>query len=322
VRLVFLDAATVDLGDVDISPLRRLGDYRSFDDTRPSQIVRHAAGADVVITNKCVLGEKILKALPCLKLICVAATGVNNVDLGAARRLGIAVTNVAGYSTDSVAEHTLSFILGLSHRLLDHQEAAAGGAWARSPHFAWFGRPYRELKGKTLGLIGYGRIGRRVARLARAFGMRIRIAKIPGRRYGRSRGAPGRFPLRDLLRGSDFVSLHCPLTEVTRHLMNARSLGWMRRGAFLLNLARGPIVEEGAVARALRRGRLGGYAADVLAEEPPRAGSPLLSRRLKGRVLLTPHVAWASREARQRLVKEMFENVRSFQNGRRRNRVV
>ncbi|HEX5036276.1 MAG TPA: D-2-hydroxyacid dehydrogenase [bacterium] len=319
-RIVFLDAATVDLGDVDMSALRRVGAYHAFRDTRPSQIVSRARNADVIVTNKCVLGETELSRLPRLRLICVAATGVNNVDLISARRRGVAVANVAGYSTATVAEHALMFLLALSHRLPTHHEAAVSGAWSRSPHFAWLGRPFCDLEGKTLGIVGFGSIGRRVARLAASFGMKIALARIPGRSY--RKGDARRLSLRSVMKRSDFLSLHCPLTKTTRHLINRRSLAWMKPTAFLLNLARGPVVEETAVARALEKGRLAGYAADVLSEEPPPRAHPLLARRLTGKVLLTPHIAWASRESRQRLVREMAQNIRAFKNGRRRNRVV
>jgi glycerate dehydrogenase len=318
VRIVFLDAGTVDLGDVDVSPLKSLGSYRAFTDTKPSQIVARARVADVVVTNKCVLGRREIEALPDLRLIAVAATGVNNVDLVAARRRGVAVANVAGYSTATVAEHAVLFLLACSHRLREHHEAAAT-RWAGSGRFALLDHPYGDLRGKTLGVVGYGAIGREVARLARAFGMKVKIGKIPGRSYP---AAPRRFALRDLLRGSDFVSLHCPLTDATRHLINKATLRRMRPGASLLNLSRGAVVSEKDVARALLKGRLAGYATDVLSEEPPPRAHPLLDRRLRGKVLLTPHVAWASRESRQRLIDEIARNVRAFQNGRRRNRIL
>ena len=293
-KIVFLDAATVDLGDMDVSPLRRLGTYRAYDDTSPSQIVSRAREAEVIVANKCVLAGKDLARLPHLKLVCVAATGVNNVDLTAARGRGIAVTNVAGYSTATVAEHALLFLLAFSHRLLEHRDAALNGAWTRSGGFAFLGHPFSDLRGKTLGIVGYGTIGREVARLARAFGMKVLVAKIPkihGRVYPKS---PLRFPLGQVLRKSDFITLHCALTEATFHLINKETLRWIRPEAFLLNLARGAVVEEGAVARALRRGRLAGYAADVSEREPPPPNHPLFSRRIRGKVLLTPHVAWAS----------------------------
>ncbi|HSA60377.1 MAG TPA: D-2-hydroxyacid dehydrogenase [bacterium] len=317
-KIVFLDAGTVDLGDVDISPLRRLGSYRAFADTPPSQVVSRARGSDAVVTNKCVLGAPEIAALPRLKLIAVAATGVNNVDLAAARRKKIAVANVAGYSTATVAEHALLFLLACSHRLREHHEAA-WSEWSRSGRFALLDHPYADLCGKTLGVLGYGAIGRRVARLARAFGMKIAIARLPGRRYP---ATPKRKSLQEVLRLSDFVSLHCPLAAATRHLINRTTLGWMRPGAFLLNLSRGAVVSEEDVAQALLKGRLAGYATDVLSREPPLQKHPLLDRRLRGKILMTPHVAWASRESRQRLVDEIARNIRAFQNGWRRNRIV
>lgn len=317
-NVVFLDAGTVDLGDIGVSPLRRLGSYRAFADTPPSQIVSRSRLADVIITNKCVLGAREIAALPRLKLVAVAATGVNNVDLAAARRRRVAVANVAGYSTATVAEHALLFLLACSHRLREHHEAA-WSEWSRSGRFALLDHPYADLGGKTLGVLGYGAIGQRVARLAGAFGMKIAIARLPGRHYP---ATPKRRSLKEVLRSSDFVSLHCPLTAATRHLINGTTIRWMRPDAFLLNLSRGAVVSEEDVAQALLKGRLAGYATDVLSPEPPPQNHPLLDRRLREKILMTPHVAWASRESRQRLVDEIARNIRAFQNGRKRNRIV
>jgi len=318
-KITFLDASTLDLGDVDNLSLRRLGSYQSFANTKPSEIVTHSAGADVVITNKCVLTEMHLAQLPCLKLICVAATGVNNIDLEAAKQRGIAVANVAGYSTATVAEHTLLFLLALSHRLIEHHQSSMDGAWSRSPHFALLDFPFSDLQGKSLGIIGYGTIGRAVARLAKAFGMKVLIAALPGRSYSKS---PQRHTLKQVLRASDYVSLHCPLNRATLHLINKKTIRLMKRSAGLLNLSRGAVVSETDVAEALRQGKIRAYAADVLSQEPPPQHHPLLSRALRDRVLLTPHVAWASRESRQRLLNEMAKNIRDFQKGRARNRIV
>jgi glycerate dehydrogenase len=316
--IIFLDTATVDLGDVDLTPLKKAGRFLSYGDTKASQIVGRSRGASVVITNKCVLGAREMEALPRLKLICVAATGVNNIDLDAARLRGIAVANVPGYSTATVAEHAVLFLLALSHRLLEHHESARS-RWSRSGRFALLDHPYGDLQGKTLGIFGYGHIGRRVARLAGALGMKVKIARLPGRRYAR---IPRRHSVQDVLRTSDFVTLHCPLNRATHHLINKESLKRMKPGAYLLNLARGGLVNERDLAASLRRGRPAGYATDVLEREPPPSGYPLLRKGLAEKVLVTPHVAWASRESRQRLVGEIARNIRAFQNGLRRNRVV
>lgn len=315
--VIFLDSATVDLGDVDLKPLQRSGLDRTYPETFPSQIALRIRKAEVVITNKCVLGELEMAAAPDLKLICVAATGVNNIDLDAARRRKIAVTNIPGYSTTSVAEHTVLFLLALSHRLREHDQSART-RWSGAKSFALLDHPYSNLSEKTLGIIGYGHIGRRVARLAKALGMKVLIARLPGRSYS---DHPRRRSLKELLSVSDYVTLHCPLNSATHHLINKRHLAAMKPGASLLNLARGPIVDEKAVAKVLRKGKLAYYATDVLSHEPPSIRHPLFSKGLKDKVLMTPHVAWASRESRQRLIQEMALNIRAFHSGRQRNRV-
>lgn len=308
-NIVFLDAATVDLGDLDMSGFARLGNYRAYANSRQDQVVARARGADVVITNKCLLRERELARLPKLKLICVAATGINNVDLEYAKQRGVAVTNVRGYSTTTVAEHTLLFLLAFSHRLLAHHRAAIDGTWSRSPHFTVLDFPFTDLHGKILGIIGYGAIGREVGRLARAFGMKVLVGKISGRKY---RGGPNRISLKTLLRRSDFVSLHCPLTDRTHHLLNSKNLPCMKSSAVLLNMARGAIVDEAALARALRSGRLAGYGADVLSQEPPPRNHSLFQKKICDKVLLTPHMAWASRESRQRLADQIVKNIKNF----------
>lgn len=317
--IVFLDSGTIDLGDIDLSLLEKQGRLVLHRDTPPGKVVPRLTRADVVITNKCLLTSSILRKLPNLKLVCIAATGVNNIDVAAAREREIAVTNVAGYSTVTVAEQTLLFLLALSHRLIEHHNASVSGIWSRSPHFALLGFPFADLDEKVLGIVGYGKIGRQVARLARAFRMKILIGKIPGRRYG---GGLRRASLQVLLQKSDFVSLHCPLSESTRHLINRRTLRLMKREAYLLNLARGPIVDEQAVASALKTGSLRGYATDVMEQEPPPRNHPFFQKSLRHKVLLSPHIAWASRESRQILINEIGQNIASFLSGKKRNRIV
>ncbi len=307
-KITFLDTASLDLGDLDLDPLKRLGTYRGYKNSRQDQVVARAKGAEVLIVNKCLLQKKELSQLPSLKLICVAATGVNNVDLTLAHQRGVVVCNVPGYSTTTVAEHTLLFLLAFSHRLLEHHQSACSGEWSRSKHFTVLDYPFSDLAGKTLGIIGYGAIGQEVARLARAFRMRILIAR--------------RTPLSQLLRESDFVTLHCPLTRKTRHLIRAGNLKLMKPTAVLLNLARGPIVDERAIANALHKKQIAGYGFDVLAQEPPPKHHPLLQKNLRNKVLSTPHVAWASRESRQRLVNEMGQNILAFRRGKPRNQIT
>lgn len=317
--ILFLDAATVDLGDISIKNLRNQGGYTALALHPGDPLPPVAMGAEIVVSNKYPLREAQLGFLPKLKLICVAATGTNNVDLEAARRRGIAVCNVAGYSTSTVVEQTLMFLLALGHRLGEHDAAVKSGAWSRSPHFALLDFPFRDLEGKTLGILGYGNIGRRVARVAKALGMRVAVGKIPGGKYP---AREKRLDLRRLLQTSDFVTLHCPLSDRTKGLIDAKALGWMKPNAYLLNLARGPIVDESAVAAALRAGGLAGYASDVLVQEPPPEEHPLFDPELRDKVLFSPHIAWASLESRQRLVDEIAANIQAFLRGKRRNRVA
>jgi glycerate dehydrogenase len=250
-----------------------------------------------------------------LRLICIAATGTNNVDLAAARGRGIAVCNVTGYATASVVQHAFALILALTTRLAEHAAAARDGRWAASDLFCVLDFPFRELAGKALGIVGCGELGRGVARVAEAFGMTVLIAQRPG-------GPPqeGRLPLDELLARSDVVTLHLPLADNTRGLIGARELALMKPDALLIDTARGGIVDEAALVEALRCGRLGGAGVDVLAVEPPRGGSPLLDDPPPN-LIVTPHVAWASREARQRLIEEVARNIEAFGEGRDRNRV-
>ncbi len=317
-RIFFLDPGTVDLGDISLGALKKQGRYQGMFRGTRANIIRKAREADIVISNKFYLGKTEMTRLPRLKLICIAATGTNNVDLEAARRRGIAVCNVAGYSTATVVEHALMFLLAWGHRLLEHSGAVQRGAWSRSPHFALLDYPYSDLEGKTLGILGYGTIGRRVARVARALGMKVLIGALPGRRYTKKNG---RVSLKSLLKQSDFVSLHCALGPITQGLMNRNTLAWMKPAAYLLNLARGPVVDEAAVAHALLKGKVAGYAADVMVREPPDRKNPLLDPALRDKVLITPHIAWASRESRQRLVDEIGANIAAFKRGRRRNQL-
>jgi glycerate dehydrogenase len=316
--IVFLDEGTVDLGDLDMTTITKQGDYRAHRNTSINDIMARSAEADIIITNKCVFGKKELSKLPKLKLICAAATGVNNIDLETAKQHNVAVTNVAGYSTTTVAEHTLMFILAFSHRLINHHSSATSGQWSRSPFFTMLDYPYSDLSGKTLGIIGFGNIGKQVAKLAKAFGMKLLIARLPDSRYP---ATPKRIPLQEVFSQSDFLTLHCHLSEKTKHLIHRATLNTMKRQACLINLARGPIVREEDVAEALLQGKLAGYATDVMSQEPPPAHNPFFRKELKGKVLVTPHVAWASYESRQHLANEIGKNIAAFKKGQSRNRV-
>ncbi|MCU0971915.1 MAG: 2-hydroxyacid dehydrogenase [Gammaproteobacteria bacterium] len=314
---VFLDLASVDRGDLDLSGLRGAAARWSLHRRTPPELTaERLEGAAVAVTNKVVIDRPLMAASPGLRLICVAATGTNNVDLAAARERGVAVCNVTGYATASVVQHVYSLILALTARLAEHAAAARDGRWAASDQFCMLDFPFRELAGKTLGVVGYGELGRGVARVAEALGMRVLIAQRPG-----GSPAPGRVPLPELLAASDVVTLHVPLAENTRGLVGPMQLAQMRPDALLINTARGGLVDEAALADALRAGRLGGAGVDVLAVEPPRGGSPLLDPSIPN-LIVTPHVAWASRESRQRLLDEVAENIRAFAAGESRNRVA
>jgi len=313
----FLDLESVDRGDLDLSPLERVfAGWHWHAATGPDQVAGRTRGARIAVTNKVVLDRNTLRQAAGLELVCVAATGTNNVDLEAACENGIAVSNVTGYATPSVVQHVFSLILCLTTRLAEYRASVAAGEWQRSPHFCLLDFPIRELSGRSLGLVGYGQLGRGVAQMARAFGMTVLVAQRPG-----GPKQPGRLPLAELLPRVDVLSLHCPLTPQTRHLLGAAELARMRPDAVLINTARGGIVAEQALADALRAGRLGGAGIDVLSEEPPLSGNPLLARDIPN-LLVTPHVAWASRESRQRLLLGVADNIRGFLSGNLPNRVV
>ena len=313
---VFLDHHSLDLGDLDLSPLQRLFDtFTLYDATSPDQIAEHLRGASVVITNKVVLDAAILQANPHIDLILVAATGTNNVDLPAARAQGITVCNCQGYGTPSVTQHTLALLLALATRLCDYRQAVAEGRWAQASQFCLLDFPIVELEGKTLGLLGHGELGGAVARLAEAFGMRVLSGQVPGRP-----ARADRLPLDELLPQVDALTLHCPLNERTRHMLGARELALLKPGALVVNTARGGLIDEQALADALRSGHLGGAATDVLSTEPPTTGNPLLAADVP-RLIVTPHSAWGAVEARQRIVGQLAENAQAFLAGQPR-RVV
>ncbi|MCY1284927.1 Glycerate dehydrogenase [compost metagenome] len=307
IRAVFLDHASLDLGDLDLAPLRQAFDELVLHDaSAPEQIAERLRGAQVAISNKAALDAATFAACPELKLVLLSATGTNNVDLGAARAHGVTVCNCQGYGTPSVAQHTLALLLALATRLPDYQAAVRAGRWQQASQFCLLDFPIVELQDKTLGLLGHGELGGAVARLAEAFGMRVLLGQLPGRPP-----RADRLPLAELLPQVDALTLHCPLNEQTRNLIAAAELRLMKPGAFLINTARGGLVDEQALADALRSGHLGGAASDVLSEEPPRNGNPLLAADIP-RLIVTPHNAWGSREARQRIVGQLSENARAF----------
>lgn len=318
-KIIFLDAGTVDYGDITFREIEKLGQFTAYDHTAGEEAaLRRLDGARIVITNKFPLNQSLLGKLKTIECICVAATGVNNIDLEAARKKGIAVANVSGYSTESVVQATFCFLLALAENLIKHHQASHDGTWSRSRFFMLGDFPVREIYGKTLGILGYGNIGKRVAQVARAFGMKVLVGAIPGRKYAAS-DKTKRVSFEKMIRESDFLSVHAPLTDLTRDLIDKAVLAKMKKGACLLNLARGGIVNEQALFAALQSGRLAGAATDVLTKEPPPADHILIGAP---NLIMTPHIAWASYEARVRLIRECALNIQAFQQKKKRNRVV
>ena len=306
---VFLDRASLDQGDLDLSALEgAAGAFTSYPRTAASEVNERLQGQQVVITNKVVIDRALMQANPQLKLILIAATGTNNVDLQAAREQGIVVCNCQAYGTPAVAQHTLMLMLVLITRFESYRDAVRGGAWQRSEQFCLLDYPIGELSGRTLGILGYGELGQAVGRLAEAFGMRVLVGALPGRER------EGRPALEQFLPEIDVLSLHCPLTEATRDLIGAPELALMKPGSLVINAGRGRLVNEAALAEALRCGHLGGAACDVLTVEPPVDGNPLLDTDVPN-LVITPHCAWGSREARQRIVEQLRENLLGFADG-------
>jgi len=316
-RAVFLDFDTVSTGDVDLRPLESLGlGLVLHGVTRPENVAARIAEADIVITNKIRLGAPELAAAPALKLVCLAATGVNNVDLEVAVARGVGVANITAYCTASVVQHVFAMILALTHHLSGYQRLLRDGTWRDSPQFCLLDYPIRELAGRRIGIVGLGELGGGVARAAPAFGLRVLASERPG-----APTRPGRLPFEQVLEEADILSLHCPLTPATRGMIDAGALARMKRDAILINTARGALVDSAALAQALRAGRLAGAGIDVLPHEPPADGDPLLDDSIPN-LIVTPHVAWAARESRQRAVDEIASNIRSFLEGGRRGRVA
>jgi glycerate dehydrogenase len=317
-RIVVLETQPFDAdGDLDWGPLRGLGDLTLYPRTRPDEAAARVAGADAVYTNKVRLGPAEFDAAgPSLRFVGVLATGYDVVDVAAARARGVTVCNVPGYSTPSTAQTAVALLLELCSRVGEHAAAVREGEWAHRGVWSFWHRAPVELDGKTLCVIGMGQVGRRVAAVASALGMDVITAALPGREEASGSSPYPRVPLDAALARADAVSLHVPLTPATRGLMDAERLALLKPGALLVNTGRGPLVDEAAVAAALRSNRLGGYAADVLSTEPPADDNPLLSAP---NCLVTPHYAWASRESRSRLMAESVENLRAFLAGRPRN---
>ncbi len=309
-KIVVADAFTANPGDLSWSELEKLGDCVFHDRTPVAEMAARCAGAEVVLTNKAVLSAEVIAALPELKYIGVCATGYNVVDVAAARERGIVVTNVPAYSSASVAQLVFALILELTHSVGRHAQSVAAGGWQACPDFSYWEQPLIELQGRTLGVIGYGGIGASVGRIGAAFGMNV----LASRRNWAQSPPDGVTPATtdEIFAQSDVISLHCPLTDETKHLVGPRTLDLMKQSALLINTGRGPLVDEAALAEALRAGRIAGAGLDVLSVEPPADGNPLIGAP---NCLITPHIGWATREARSRLIAQVVENLRAWQAG-------
>lgn len=308
-KIVLLDALT--LGDVaNLADVEQFGEFVRYDVTTPEQTIEHLKEAEIVITNKVVINKQVMLACPTLKLICVAATGMNNIDLEAAKDLDIDVKNVAGYSTKSVAQHTFTLLFSLLSQVVYYDNYVKSGQYAQSPIFTHLRKEYWEIAGKTLGIIGLGTIGCEVAKIAEVFGMKVIYFSTSGKNNNSSYS---RVELDVLLEKSDVVSIHAPLNEKTQHLIGINELGKMKKTAILLNTGRGGIVDEVALIDALNNNKIAAAGLDVLTKEPIDEDHSFLKLNDKSQLIITPHIAWASKEARFELVEGIINNIKSFQ---------
>ena len=313
-KIVIFDGYTANPGDLTCKELEEMGELTVYDRTSPSETVARAAEADIVLTNKVIIGKTEMEQLPNLKYIGVLATGYNVVDIEAAHERGIIVTNVPAYSTESVAQMVFAHLLTVTNRTEHYAIQNRNGKWSSNPDFSYQDTKVMELAGKTFGIVGLGNIGRRVAQIALAFGMKVKaFTSKPAEALPEG---IAKADMKELFSTSDVISLHCPLTADTRYLINTESLGWMKNSAIVINTGRGPLVDDQAVADALADGKIAAYCADVLTEEPPKADNPLLTQE---NAYTTPHIAWATYEARIRLIQVASNNVRAFINGTPQN---
>jgi len=317
-KIVVLDGYTLNPGDLDWAPLKALGSCIIHPRTTPEQIVDRANDAEILLTNKTSLSGTTLALLPKLKYIGVLATGVNVVDLDAAKAQNIVVTNVPGYSTGSVVQMVFALLLEMTQQVGHHAVKVRAGEWASCPDFSFRDRPLTELTGKTLGVVGYGQIGQQVVEIARAFGMKVLVQTAHPEKYQKEVELEF-VDIDTLFSRADVISLNCPLTKETENLVNTARLARIKQGALLINTGRGQLIDEEAIAEALEEGYLGGYATDVLSQEPPEAENPLF---LAPNCFITPHIAWATDEARQRLIDMVVTNIAAFQSGTPQNQVA
>jgi glycerate dehydrogenase len=309
-KIVILDGYSANPGDLSWQELETMGNVTVYERTKPEETVARAADADIVLTNKVVLGRQEMAQLPHLKYIGVLATGYNVVDIEAARERDITVTNVPAYSTESVAQMVFSHLLTVTNHTEHYAQENRNGRWSANPDFCYWDTRLTELAGKTFGIVGLGNIGWRVAQIALAFGMRVKA--LTSKPSDALPVGVAKVEWQELLASSDVISLHCPLTADTHHLINSETLRQMKPTAILINTGRGPLVDDQAVSDALANGYLAAYCADVLTQEPPRADNPLLKH---SNAYITPHIAWASEEARCRLLRVAIDNVRAFLDG-------
>jgi len=307
-KLVVLDGYTLNPGDLDWTPLSTFADYKIYERTAPEQVVERIGDCELVLTNKTVIDKSIMDACPNLRYIGVLATGYNVVDIAYAAQKGIFVTNIPAYATKTVAQHTFALLLELTNQVARHADSVREGVWTDCPDFSYQLSALIELEGKTLGLIGYGSIGKAVAKIAHAFGMRV----ITYTRTPQCDAYAAYCDLDTLLAESDVVSLHCPLTDANKLLINQNTISKMKDGALLINTARGGLIDEAALCDALNTGKLGGAAADVVSMEPIRPDNPLLKAK---NMHITPHNAWAAKEARQRLLDTAVDNIAQYLSG-------
>ncbi|MBI4663937.1 MAG: D-2-hydroxyacid dehydrogenase [Verrucomicrobia bacterium] len=313
-KIVVLDGYTLNPGDLTWDSLKSLGHCEIYDRTPPDQVLARAADAEIILTNKTVVGREQIAQMPKLKYIGVLATGFNIVDVAAARERNIPVTNIPTYGTRSVAQMTMALLLEMTQQVGHHARTVREGRWTASVDWCYWDNPLIELEGLTIGIVGYGRIGRAVGHLAMAFGMKVLASDcIP-----LSSVEPGVeiVEFDPLFKASDVVTLHCPLTPETKHLVNAQRLSQMKRSAMLINTSRGPLIDETALAEALNSGKIAGAGLDVLAVEPPLAGNPLLKAK---NCFITPHIAWATQAARSRLMGTVVANIKAFLEGKPQN---
>ncbi len=314
---LFLDRASLYPDDLDFTALDDVANWQWFDNANVGDIHHNLADAEIIVSNKVVINGQVIERCKQLKLICVAATGVNNIDVEAANQHGIKVCNVRAYATASVVQHVFSLLLTLNRKLFSYRQSVIDGDWSHSDFFCYFGQPISNLEGKTLGIIGYGELGRAVAKLAECFGMKVLLAQSHNAGVEEA-SQKDRVDLITLLSESDVVSLHCPLTENNRHMIAENAFALMKPDAILINTARGGLVDEDALLYALKNRQIGGAALDVLEQEPPAVNHPLVNYHADN-LIITPHIAWASRQSRQKLVDEIAKNIVAYQQGQLRN---